>query len=1060
MPRSAFLAFVLVLVGACGDDATPGDDLGGVPDAGVDLGGDADAGPLVIAAPDIPWLEAGEPPVAAPELPWLEAGRAPVAPPAVPWLDLAADLRPFDRNPPIAWACPAGWRRVAPTGLRPSTVCQPFAGERASECAAGELHLPGEAGCRSPGRACPVGTFPNTADLGGATRLHVDPAATPGGDGSLGAPFASLATAASAASSGDWLVLAKGLHAAPTSWPSGVSARGACAAETVVTTLSGTAVIAAGAPSANLTLEDLTLGPSPLPGLTLEGGAGIVALRGVVVTGTVGVAALVARGGTLVGEDLLVAGTRSSPGARAGAGLLASMGADVTLRRAELRDNQNAGAVVASGTARLEDVLVRDTLPEPGSFMFGRALDFFDSNATLTNVVLEDNRADGLHAVGGANVEASSLVVRGTRSRESDGLSGWGVRVAAESDVSVLGGLIEGNQGAGLGAEGAGAMLTASDVVVREQRGVTATGETGHGLLVNQSGAATVERAVFRANRSAGVLALNASRAELTDVTVDFTETNELDVPTEGFGVASAGGSTLTLRRAYVADNVSTSAVVQSDATLVLEDVRLVGAFPDGLAGGRGVEVVSGGTATLTRVRIDEVPANGIRSEGTLVATDLEIRDVFQLPGEPLSGSGIVVLGADATATLDRAHVERVRVVGLGVDAGRVQATDLSVVDVVGPPEVLGAGVRAQGGARLTLTRGLCDDLDYSGLDAEGGELEAEDVVVRGVATRSASGAAAAALVREAGTLTIRRALFAENTAGLIVTGLGATASAEDLRIADTSWERAASDERAPFAALASNGADVSLLRSVIERTDGFCIAALNATIDARDVSVREQRNGESRLEGYGVLALGAEADLTLERALLSATALSAAVSAEGARLSLTDARVEGTRPVIGPSEALSFGGVGATAVEGGALTLERVTIAESLEAGVASIGEGALVTLRDVTVSTTGDPICAASPECAQPPGVGLAASEGGSFDAERVELRDGETCGIQVGAGSSARLRRGLVVGHPVGICLQSAGFDANQVTEGVSFEDNDVLVESTSFPEPAPPPLPDLD
>ncbi|MEM1415154.1 MAG: hypothetical protein AAGH15_09650, partial [Myxococcota bacterium] len=549
--------------------------------------------------------------------------------------------------------------------------------------------------------------------------------------------------------------------------------------------------------------------------------------------------------------------------------------------------------------------------------------------------------------------------------------------------------------------------------------------------------------------------------AELTDVVIDLTETNELATPTEGFGVASANGSTLTLRRAYVADNASTSARVQSEGALVLEDVRIVGAFPDGLAGGRGLEVVSGGTATLTRVRIDEVPANGILSEGTLVATDLEIRDVYQLPGELQSGSGIQVIGADATATLERVHVERVRVGGVAVDGerGEVMATDLSVVELVGPPGTTGGGVAVLTGARAELHCMLGRRTSYPGLlVASGSSAVAEDVVLSD-GGMLAGGTGLAVQASGASAVTLARVVVEDAAGGVGAADPMTRLTAVDLRVRGTERFIAPGEAETALAVLAIAGARVSLERASIQNNQGFGITALVAQLDARDVVVRSTRNRNPGTFSAGALAARPATLMTLERTLFDDNAQFGLVAADRARMVVRDTVVAGTSGGV-PDAAgePQAGGVGAGSADGASLELDRVALSGNREVGIASVGTASSASLRDVVVEGTLEAECA--PACSQPPGNSLSVAQGGTLDGETFLLNGAATCGLQLGEGSDAELRRGIVRGHPVGVCLQRPDFDVERVRTDVAYEDNDVLVESTSFPEPLPPDLSSLD
>lgn len=178
-------------LGCSGPDA---DEPDGAPDAGPDAA-PPDAGGFV---PDPP---------------------APPAP-AMP----AAEVALPDLGP-----CAPGWRAV---GADP-TICDPWPeGGRREDCAAGEAHLPGGAGCERIGSACPVGDWPE--DLPAEGPLRVRPGAEPGGDGSALRPFATIADALAVATPGAVVALARGTYDETVAPSVAVTLRGACAAETIL----------------------------------------------------------------------------------------------------------------------------------------------------------------------------------------------------------------------------------------------------------------------------------------------------------------------------------------------------------------------------------------------------------------------------------------------------------------------------------------------------------------------------------------------------------------------------------------------------------------------------------------------------------------------------------------------------------------------------------------------------------------------------------------------------------------------------------------------------------
>src|SRR3990172_8535120 len=103
--------------------------------------------------------------------------------------------------------CPAGWREVADEAGSFDT-CDPWPTDGPSSCADDEAQFVGGTGCERIGTACPAGDFAEGLPASGV--VYVKAGAAAGGDGSLGAPFATIAEGVAAADSGDVIALSKG----------------------------------------------------------------------------------------------------------------------------------------------------------------------------------------------------------------------------------------------------------------------------------------------------------------------------------------------------------------------------------------------------------------------------------------------------------------------------------------------------------------------------------------------------------------------------------------------------------------------------------------------------------------------------------------------------------------------------------------------------------------------------------------------------------------------------------------------------------------------------------
>lgn len=488
---------------------------------------------------------------------------------------------PAPPAPPALTPCPQGWREVVPAeGDR--AECDPWPASGRATCPAGEAHFPGEPGCAPIGAPCPAGDWPEGLPAG-VTVLHVRAGTPAGGDGSAAAPYGTIAQAMSIASPGTIVALAKGTYEEAVALRAGVTLWGACAAQTrishpVPTDLSGIVTVV----GANTVLRDVRVGGARAGVLVTTGRS--VRLEGVLVEEATG-AGLLALGGVVTGDTVVVRGTRSRGDRTFGHGLHAEVGATFTLTRVVIEGSRAAGAsVVDAGTSlTLADAAILDTESEERAALGGY----------------------GLHCRDGARIDAARLYV--ARSR------------AAGAFVSYP-----------------GSRLTAVDAVIRETRPTEADGTGGLGLVVQYGATAELARVVLAENHMFGAAANEMSTSlTITDGVVRDTIAQASDAR-YGRGVGAQYGSRVELRRVALLRNMDVGIIALSGGTTVLlEDlvVRDTRSRAD-LNGGRGVELAHGATgelrrAELARNREISLAVFGEIGATRLVATDLVIRDAL-----------------------------------------------------------------------------------------------------------------------------------------------------------------------------------------------------------------------------------------------------------------------------------------------------------------------------------------------------------------------------------------------------------------------------------------------
>jgi hypothetical protein len=469
-----------------------------------------------------------------------------------------------------------------------------------------EAHFPGEPGCRSIGRPCDADGWASTLPVDGAV-AHVRLGAT-GGDGTRGLPHGTIGEALAAIGDGDTIAIAPGRYdeLLVTMRP----ARFVGCGDTVLAY--------SGEPSVTLA----ALAPTHLEGLRVVGsrsGVNInadVTFRGVAIEDAI--LAIGHLAGAVDAEQLVIR--------RAATAL--SMGADAsfTARSLEIVDGASSTIETRESTVVFEDTVVRDSgfssdavllnANPGGSVSFARSafigigttrafviaasrleltdctvdgapfastrtdggmVAFDGSQIAATRVRLSSSRFGGLGADGpGSGVTATDVWVRDL-DFGADGGGGAGFEVGAGARMSLTRVLVERARTLGALATGAGTSLVMEDVTVREGIG-DAAGTFGRALHVQDGASTTGTRTRFEASREAGAVVVNpGSTLEMTDATIAQTAERACapTCPGAGIGIGVYLDGTASLRRFALVDNVLAGAQIARRGALDLAAGRV-----------------------------------------------------------------------------------------------------------------------------------------------------------------------------------------------------------------------------------------------------------------------------------------------------------------------------------------------------------------------------------------------------------------------------------------------------------------------------------------------------
>ena len=168
--------------------------------------------------------------------------------------------------------------------------------------------------------------------------------------------------------------------------------------------------------------------------------------------------------------DTIVRGTESSRGGSTGRGLNIQGVSDVEVHRAVIEDNQDIGIFISGSTASatMDDIVVRGTGSQESSGLFGRGIEVQEgAHVTLTRAVIEGNRDAGILAASEKTVvELTDVSISETMGREADGRFGRGMAVYWGAIVTGTRLSIERNRDVGILAACNGTDITLIDVSI------------------------------------------------------------------------------------------------------------------------------------------------------------------------------------------------------------------------------------------------------------------------------------------------------------------------------------------------------------------------------------------------------------------------------------------------------------------------------------------------------------------------------------------------------------------------------------------------------------------
>lgn len=498
----------------------------------------------------------------------------------------ASDLEPAPPEPPQMTPCPDGWQEVALPGVPDVVTCEPWPAGAPPDCGIDGARFPGSDACERVGPACPAGDFPEDLPVG-ATVLYVRAGEPAGGDGTLALPYATLGTALAAANDGDVIALSKGTFDGAVTVREAVTIRGACTAETVLTSSTGTGVATVDVVGRGATIRDLTISGSR-PGVFVSATSTTATLDSIVVRETAALGVGVHTDGELEMRSSIVRGTRFDAAGANGINIQAASGGQLTLSRVVTADAAAANLLIAqAGTScSATDLAVQGD---------GDGVQVSErSNLDLTRAVVEGSTAFGIRLGEETTFAGRDVVVRGIRPDE----------VAAGTGLEVVDGAIGSLDRSLFSACSGGSMSILGSSI--DARDVVVVDGAGYGIQTGAGGTLDLSRAVIARTTILGVLVgdpgatFTASDLAIRDIVAPA------DDPFSGPGIQAQMEGVVALHRALVAGASTSGLLAVESAHIAADDLVVEGTLPVDGSHGIGVVSVRDAGIEITRFRISD----------------------------------------------------------------------------------------------------------------------------------------------------------------------------------------------------------------------------------------------------------------------------------------------------------------------------------------------------------------------------------------------------------------------------------------------------------------------
>ena len=384
---------------------------------------------------------------------------------------------------------------------------------------------------------------------------------------------------------------------------------------------------------------------------------------------------------------------------------------------------------------------------------------------------------------------------------------------------------------------------------------------------------------------------------------------------------------------------------------------------------------------------------------------------------------------------------------------GQLSLSDAVISDIaVSDPKIdSGFGGKFLTGATVDLHRVLLRRALAAALVVEdpGTTTDLTDVVIRDTLGQAGRPGSFGIHVSAAALKSLRLAI--ERTVGLgLAGGKGSVVDVEDITARNSG--AAANDAGFGGGFSADVMAKWTVARALVE--DTTCIAiqvqASGTSVDAVDVTVRGTRACPNDGIGGQGLAVIKGASVSMGRVLFEKNRATTVVASDvGTLLKLTDAQVIDTLVEQGLPGTGGAHGEGLTAQYGGQIELARARFERNHEAGLV-VAFGGKITASDLVVTDTLLTDCP-RPQCASQGGLGVMVLEDSRIKFSRFSITRSGQLGVLLARGGVGDLESGEIAENPIGVNVQTAGFDLTRLQHDVIFRANQVTLNADVLPLP---------